>query len=98
MDSLTHITLQKPPEFLFCAVEGDSFDDAFRHGLKRLKMPFIVIYESDADARRIIPLKKHPVSFVVMSGLMAEDGYHFMLAETGEWLTDEVPAKYLRFN
>lgn len=98
MKDLTHITLQKPPEFLFCAVEGDSVDDAFKCGLNRLKMPFIVAYESDYDAKREIPLEKSPASFVILSGLMAEDGYRFMLAETGEWLTDEVPAKYLRFS
>ena len=96
MENLTHLALRKPPEFLFCAVEGEFVDRTFKRGLNRLKMPFIVLCTSQTDAMRRIPLKKHPTLFVVMSGLMHEDGYSFAQAETGEWVTETIPSKYLR--
>ena len=95
-DDITHLSLQKPPEFLFRAVNGDSVDETLRHGLNRLKMPFIVMYASEMEAVRKIPYKKNPSLFVIMSRLMEEDGYHFAKAESGEWIVDEVPSKYLR--
>lgn len=92
---LCHLTLQKPPEFLFCAVNAEESFKVFRTGLNRLKNPFIESFTTERDARRSI--KGHTDAFVVLSGLMAEDGYKFYHAETGEWLTDEIPSRYLRF-
>ena len=96
MNDITHLTLQKPPVFLFCAVEGDLLMRVLKQGLNRRKMPFIVMYESEYVARRKLPFKKSPVVLTVLSEMMAEDGYQFAHAETGEWVTDETPAKYLR--
>ena len=92
---LCHLTVQKPPEFLFVAVDMSKSDDAFKHGLKRLKKPFIEMYEKEHNARLAFR-KGHPSMFIVLAEVMAEDGFTFYHAETGEWLTDEIPSKYLR--
>ena len=94
-EDLVHLSLQKPPEFLFFAIGDDSVDDAMRHGLNRLKTPFIEMYEEKETARR--KLRKPTIFLVaVLARWMAEDGYFFSHAETGEWLTEEIPPKYLR--
>jgi len=95
---ICHLSLQKPPEFLFCSVEGDLAELSYKHGLKRMKMPFIEMYENEIDARKRIPFQKHPYVFVVMADMMYEDGYKFSSAETGEWILDDdiIPPRYLR--
>ena len=96
MKDLTHLQLEKPPEILVYATNTDLCDDAFRNGVKRKKKTFIELYENEDDARRKVR-KKQAFLFAVMTEMMAEDGYNFYHAETGEWLTDELPKKYIRF-
>ena len=93
--NLCHLSLQKPPEFLFCAMKAEKSYEAFRGGLKRPEMSFIEMYASETDARRATK-DVHPSVLVVLSGVMDEEGYLFYHAETGEWLADEIPARYLR--
>ena len=92
---LCHLSMQKPPEFLFYASTVEESHEAFTRGLNRKKKPFIEMFDNERDARMAIR-KGHPSLFTVLAGVMAEDGYAFYHAETGEWLTDEIPARYLR--
>ena len=52
---------------------------------------------TDTDTARVVG-KRHgkPVIFHVDCKRMAEDGYKFYLSVNGVWLTNEVPARYLR--
>ena len=93
-NDLCHLTLEKPPVILFYAVPIEDSDKVYKRGLNRLKNPFIEMYETRQEARGTIR-NKIPSLFAILSGAMAEDGYKFFYAETGEWLTDEVPSKYL---
>ena len=90
---LVHLSLKKPPEFLFGGVSVRIFDRTVRQGLKRNTEPFVMLYE---DAKEIPRGRVRKMSFVVLTGVMAEDGYRFAHADTGEWVTDEVPSKYIR--
>ena len=92
---LCHLSVQNPPEFLFVAVNAELSDKVFERGLKRRKMPFIEMYETEHEARRAIR-NGRPSMFTILARVMAEDGYRFCVSETGEWLTDEIPARYLR--
>lgn len=92
---LCHLSIAEPPEFLFCTVKASSFDNIFRQGLKRKKKPFIEMYETADSARRNRNVKNHIV-FAILSNVMREDGHIFYHAETGEWLTDEIPSRYIR--
>ncbi len=97
MIDVARLTEQKPPNFLFCAVEGDFVDVTFKRGLKGHRKRLIVMYESEYEARKQIPLKDYPVAFAILSDLMHEEGFVFYKADTGEWLTEVVPPKFLRF-
>lgn len=88
---------QKPPEFLFVAVTVEESNFAFRNGLNRLKKPFIKLYESEREARKNFK-KGFPSMFTILAEVMAEDGYVFYKAETGEWMTESIPKKYLRIS
>lgn len=92
MESLTHITLQKPPEFLFYATDEHSVDQLMRNGFNGL----LWLYEDEQDARRSVRRVFPYFIIIVLSEVMAEDGYSFFHADSGEWLTDHVPIKYLR--
>jgi putative RNA 2'-phosphotransferase len=37
-----------------------------------------------------------PIVFEIASGQMHRDGHEFFISENGVWLTDSVPAKYLK--
>ena len=47
-------------------------------------------------AARVGQRRGRPVVLVVEAGRMFRDGYLFYLSENGVWLTDSVPAVYLR--
>lgn len=93
---LVHITLAEPPEILFYAVDVNLSDKVFKQGLNRSKSPFIEMYETEGEAYNAIPRNKIPSLFAIVSRAMAEDGYKFYHAETGEWLADEIPKRYIR--
>ncbi len=93
---IIHLTLAEPPEILFCAVDIKSYDEVYRRGLNRLKTPFIELFTSETDARNSFGKRRLSSLIAIVAKTMADDGYRFYHAETGEWLTDEVPSKYIR--
>ena len=93
-EEIAHVTFAEPPELLFKAVHVSFIDHAYKHGLNRLKMPFIDAYESETEARRAFT-KNRAYIFSIRSGEMYKDGYKFYKLDTGVWGTDEIPAKYL---
>ena len=91
-----HLTLAEPPEILFCTVKESSFDKVFKQGLNRKEKAFIWMYETADEARRNRDNKKAYFLFAIIAHVMYEDGYQFSHADTGEWLTDEIPSRYIR--
>lgn len=96
MNDLCHLTLKKPPEILFFATNADLCDQVYKQGLKRQNSPFIEVYATYDEARRKFGRRKLPSMFAIVARVMAEDGYTFCQAETGEWLVDEIPPRYIR--
>ena len=96
MENLCHLRLAEPPEFLYFAMDGDSSHKAFMHGLKRKGEPFVTLYGNEALARKDLRRLPYVTLFAVVARVMSEDGYKFALADSGEWVIDEVPPKYLR--
>ena len=97
MEDLVHLTLAEPPEFLYFAVDISLFDIIMKHGLNRLKMPFIELSENEYEAKRKTKVKV-PYSFTVLAEYMRRDGFVFCKTDSGEWLTDDIPSKYIRLN
>ena len=95
-EDIIHFSLQKPPEFLFYATDEYSIDKVMRNGLNRPKMPITMMYESAEEAKRKIPRDHISFLVIILSNVMAEDGYFFSHAETGEWFANEIPPKYIR--
>ena len=94
-EGIIHLSLQKPPEFLFYATDQYSIDKIMRKGLNRKMAPLTMIYETIDEATRQV--KKHlPFVVAILSEVMAEDGYKFSRMETGEWVANEIPPKYIR--
>ena len=92
METLTHLSLQKPPEFLFYATDEDSVDQLMRQGLNGL----LWLYETAEDARRSVRRVFPYFMIIVLANVMYEDGYTFARAESGEWTSRDIPIKYLR--
>ena len=95
MENLCHFKLEKPPEFLFYATNAYLSDKVFRQGLKPQNSPFVEVYDSIDKAKRTIDRKAQKATFVIIARTMADDGYRFCHAETGEWLVDEIPSRYI---
>lgn len=92
METLTHLSLQKPPEFLFFATDEHSVDLFMRKGLNGL----LWLYETAEDARRSVRRVFPYFIIIVLAEVMYADGYRFSRAETGEWVSPTIPIKYLR--
>ena len=92
---LTPVT---PPEFLYFATDGDSFDEAFKCGLNGKRGKLITLYDSEDKARKEVKKRQLCFLFTIIAEVMADQGYKFYRSESGDWLTEKVPSRYMRIS
>ena len=85
-----------PPEILYHGT-GEKFSASIKsQGLLKMSRLYVHL-SSDIDTATKVG-RRHgvPKIFLVESGKMFFDGYKFFRSVNGVWLTEHVPAKYLR--
>ena len=85
-----------PPEILYHGT-GEKFSASINaQGLLKMSRLYVHL-SSDIDTATKVG-RRHgvPKIFVVESGKMFVDGYKFFRSVNGVWLTEHVPAKYLK--
>ena len=85
-----------PPEILYHGT-GEKFSASIKiHGLLK-KSRLYVHLSGDIDTAQKVG-RRHgvPKIFLVESGKMFVDGFKFFRSVNGVWLTEHVPAKYLK--
>jgi putative RNA 2'-phosphotransferase len=86
----------QPPEFLFHGTIGDYLDSILEQGLLKRRRNHVHLSYDIETARKVGGRRGIPVILCVWADLMRIDGYEFYQASNGVWLTDHVPAKYIR--
>ncbi|HEY1784673.1 MAG TPA: RNA 2'-phosphotransferase, partial [Pirellulales bacterium] len=71
-------------------------DAILAEGLKKMARHDVHLSGDVQTATKVGQRRGRPVILVIDSAAMTADGYKFRLSENGVWLTDHVPAKYLR--
>jgi putative RNA 2'-phosphotransferase len=87
---------KKPPAVLYHGTVTQFLSTIMKDGLKKMKRHHVHLSADEATATMVGSRRGKAVILLVDSGKMNEDGHEFFLSDNGVWLTDEVPAKYLK--
>ena len=85
-----------PPEILYHGTGEKYAASIDAQGLIPKTRLYVHLSPSKDAARSVGQRHGKPVVYEVMAGKMHEDGYKFYLSVNGVWLTEKVPAEYLR--
>ncbi|MFN8256361.1 MAG: RNA 2'-phosphotransferase [Bacteroidales bacterium] len=87
---------KQPPEFLFHGTSEKSVSSILKSGLEKRKRHHVHLSSDIETATNVGKRHGKPFVFIVMAKSMFGDNFKFYLSENGVWLTDHVPAKYLK--
>lgn len=85
-----------PPAVLYHGTAEKNINIIVQQGLQKIKRQHVHLSTSKETAVRVGQRHGKPVVLEVSSGRMHSDGYSFYLSANGVWLTEAVPATYLR--
>ncbi|HVX10224.1 MAG TPA: RNA 2'-phosphotransferase [Pirellulales bacterium] len=96
----TEVDLQlpevEPPERLYHGTVARFVDAIRTEGIKKMDRHDVHLSKDVDTATKVGQRRGKPVILVIESARMAADGYKFRLSANGVWLTDHVPAEYIR--
>jgi putative RNA 2'-phosphotransferase len=85
-----------PPDKLYHGTTERFLPSILKRGLVKGRRLYVHL-SPDMDTARKVGSRRGPVSILeVRSGEMHQNGYRFYQAANGVWLTDHVPAQYLK--
>ena len=85
-----------PPDVLYHGTGEKSVATILENGLVRMKRHHVHLSRDIETARAVGARHGRPVVLEVDAAAMAAAGHVFYLSENKVWLTDEVPARFLR--
>ncbi len=88
-------TSQAPPALLFHGTARTRLNSIRARGLLKGARHHVHLSENQTVAAEVGRRYGEPIVLRVDSGLMYAEGFEFLLAANGVWLTDHVPAVYL---
>ncbi|MCY7349642.1 MAG: RNA 2'-phosphotransferase, partial [Cytophagaceae bacterium] len=87
---------KQPPQVLFHGTTTRFLDVILAEGLKKMNRHHVHLSADEQTAQLVGRRHGKPVVLTIGAGKMAADGFAFFQSENGVWLTDHVPAAYLR--
>lgn len=87
---------QEPPEILYHGTAERFLKSILELGLQKRQRHHVHLSHDVETARSVGSRHGRPVILEVRAGAMQNAGFQFFISENGVWLTDEVPAEYLR--
>lgn len=87
---------KRPPKQLYHGTPMYFLDSIFKNGLEKKKRHAVHLSEDVETAVTVGSRRGQFEVLVINSGLMFFDGHKFQLSDNGVWLTDSVPAKYIK--
>ena len=89
-------TPQQPPDILYHGTGERSVPSIMKDGLLKHNRHHVHLSADKATAINVGQRHGKPCVFEVLSGEMFADNFVFYISENGVWLTEHVPAKYLK--
>jgi putative RNA 2'-phosphotransferase len=86
-----------PPELLYHGTAARFIESIRQSGLEHRARQHVHLSLDEATAVKVGQRHGKPVVLIVQAGAMAAAGFSFYRSANGVWLTDHVPAAYLRF-
>lgn len=86
----------KPPEILYHGTAERFSAAILAQGLKKMARSYVHLSGDVETAEKVGLRRGKPKIFVVESGKMFVDGFKFFRSVNNVWLTEFVPAKYLK--
>jgi putative RNA 2'-phosphotransferase len=87
----------EPPELLYHGTVERFLDSIREKGLVRGNRHHVHLSADRETAARVGQRRGQPVVLVVEAGRMQRDGHQFFRSDNGVWLTEAVPAIFLKF-
>jgi putative RNA 2'-phosphotransferase len=86
-----------PPAVLYHGTASRNLDSIFADGLEPGRRRQVHLSLDPETAKKVGERHGKAIVLTVDAARMHEDGFQFVQADNGVWLTDRVPAKYLSF-
>ncbi|MFE9448696.1 RNA 2'-phosphotransferase [Streptomyces sp. NPDC006739] len=86
-----------PPPYLYHGTVARNLDSIRVTGLRPMNRHDVHLSTDRETASRVGARRGRPVVLAVDAGAMHRDGHVFHVSANGVWLTQAVPARYLRF-
>ncbi|MBV1851825.1 RNA 2'-phosphotransferase [Catellatospora tritici] len=90
------LTPVEPPELLYHGTARRNLASIYADGVHRGNRHHVHLSADAGTAHKVGSRHGAPVILVVAAAEMADDGHRFYRSANGVWLTDDVPARYLR--
>lgn len=87
---------EKPPSFLYHGSVRDSIDKIMVTGMKKMSRHAIHLSVDTETAIQVGSRRGKPILLKISAGVMHMDGFKFYQSTNGVWLTEDVPAKYIK--
>lgn len=91
-------TNQKPSEILYNGTSEKSVQSIFLKGLEKRNRQHVHLSSDIKTAIRVGQRHGNPQIFMVLSHHVFNDKFESFISDSGAWLTDHVPPKYLKLN
>lgn len=88
----------EPPDRLYHGTVGEFIDLIKTEGLRKRSRNHVHLSDNVATATKVAERRGKAIILEVMSKEMHSDGFAFYLSANGVWLTDSVPAKYIKWS
>jgi putative RNA 2'-phosphotransferase len=85
-----------PPDILYHGTADDTLSAVLKQGLKKQKRQHVHLSVEPATAISVGTRHGKPVLLEIDTIAMQQEGYVFYLSANGVWLTDEVPAQFIK--
>jgi putative RNA 2'-phosphotransferase len=90
---------EKPPQILFHGTKQEFLTNILKEGLEKRNRNHVHLSEKTETAKIVADRRKGRSEILeIASTQMRADGYKFYKSENGVWLTDSVPAKYIKIH
>ncbi len=89
---------QVPPPVLFHGTAEKNLDLILKDGIKKMKRHHVHLSHDITTARKVGMRHGKPVIINIDAKGMTEQGFDFFLSTNDVWLTDFVPAEFVRVN
>ena len=93
--AITHVEKQ-PPEFLYHGTATQFLDSIREQGLLPGSRHYVHLSEDEQTATAVGQRYGKPVVLKIKALLMQQQGFKFYLADNGVWLTESVPAAFIK--